>query len=350
MQIRRDRCLLCASQLEPLPGQGIQRHPPSASCRVLFTDAYGVCLTDEEAKIAETISDEAPVAEPVLGLFDMHPPVEYVLGQMFEAFGEPRLGGASTGKGWSSFAVAQRCLYLWRKRYVERALPPIVVESEALAIGTLVHTFLALYYANRLGQYRKLTPQACRDFALERANPRFVNEAWRVFSAYRLYYTHDILQPLAIEYDLKDPRTGESCRYDLVGFFPKSTPGRLAGTYLFEHKTSGRFDFDTLEGWANDGEVIGEASLWRRLGLDKRFGPLRGVVINILGKQQEPKFHRTTISPDSFLVSSHLDDLRRWDGLLQFCKATDNFPRSRGNCINRYGRCDWWEHCVTGQP
>lgn len=350
MNVIRDTCLLCGSALEPT-AHGVQRHPVVKFCRVTYTDTYGVSLTDEEVKIVETIIDDPPAAiEPSTGMFDLHPPVEYVLDQLFAEAGVPRLGGISTGRGWSSYAAAQRCFYLWRKRYVEKVRPPLVSEGETLAVGTLVHTFLALFYANMLGDYAQITPQGCYAYLIERANPAFVKEGWRIFSAYRLYYAHEHLQPLAVEYDLKHPRTGESCRYDLIAFLPKATPGRLAGTYVFEHKTSGRFDWDTLDGWANDGEVIGEAALWKTLGLDKRFGPLRGVIVNILGKQQEPKFHRTTIAPESFLVQAHLDDLRRWDGLLALCKATNNWPRSRANCINRFGRCDWWEHCTTGAP
>jgi len=123
----------------------------------------------------------------------------------------------------------------------------------------------------------------------------------------------------------------------------------LPGTYVFEHKTAGRFDMDTIDGWANDGEILGEIALWKRLGLDKRFGELRGVVVNIIGKQKEPKFHRTIVAPSSLQLASHLDDLRRWDGLIQLSRSTNNFPHARSNCIGRYGRCDHWDHCVTNE-
>lgn len=352
MIIRRNKCLLCGLELEPVPEwQGVQRHPESPSCGVTHTDTWGVALTDDEIKAFGTLHDDQPAQLAAeLGLFDLHPPVEAVLGQMFEEHGLPRLGGPSTGRGWSSFAVMQRCPYLFKKRYVERQAPPLFMESASLAIGTLIHTFLALHYANMMGDYAAITPEVCHEYLRTRANPAYVAEGWRVFMAYRLYYAFDDIQPLAIEHDLQDPRTGESCRYDMIGFAAKAKPSRPAGTYLFEHKSAGRFDFDTLEGWANDGEVIGEAALWRRLGLDKRFGPLRGVIVNLLGKQKEPKFHRTTIAPDGLLIKAHLDDLRRWEGLIQLCRATDNWPRSRANCIGRFGRCDWWEHCVSGAP
>lgn len=354
MNFDRDRCLLCGVVLEPGPHPQLQRHPKSDDCNVIYTDSWGVSLTDDQVAAISTLlpDDDGALAQPIseMSLFDVYPPVEAVLEQLFKDFGVPRLGGQSTGKGWSSYATAQRCLYLFNKRYVEKIQPDLVMEGEALAVGTVIHVLLALHYAGMMGQgaLGYMTPEVCHRYLLDRANPTFVNEGWRVFQAYKLYYLHDGLEPLAIEYDLKDPRTNQSCRYDLIAFFPKNLPGRPGGTYLIEHKSSGRFDWDTLDGWANDGEVIGEAALWLRLGLDKRFGRLQGVIVNILGKQKEPKFHRTVVSPLSLLVDSHFDDLRRWDGLLSLCRSSGNWPRSRANCINRWGRCDWWDHCTTG--
>lgn len=350
MTSSRTTCLLCGRELEPLD-HGVQSHPSAVDCRVTHTDIWGVALTADEILTFEAIRDE-PVQESTdLGLgLSLYPPVEDLIGELFDEMNLPRLGGPSSGRGWSSFALAQRCLYAWYKTHVEKARPEFYMERGALAIGTLVHLFLALYYANMMEQYLVLTPGACHAWLRMRgANPELMQESWRVFEAYRLYYAHEDLRPLAVEYDLRDPQTGRSCRYDLIGYYATSKPGRPSGTYLFEHKTSGRFDWDTIDGWANDGEVIGEAALWRRLGLDNRFGRLRGVVVNILGKQKEPKFHRTTIAPGVLLINSHFDDLDRWDGLIALCRSTNNWPRSRANCINRWGRCQWWEYCMTGE-
>lgn len=350
MNVRRNRCLLCGLELEAIPRSGAQRHPKVETCLVTYTDAWGVSLTDEEAAAVEVLIDEPPppLPEPTIGLFDVHPPVDWVLDRLFEAYNVLRLGGASTGKGWSSYATAQRCLYLWERQYVSRQEPDLGGENDAQAIGSVIHVLLALHYMQMLDGAYPISPEACFEHLIARANPVFVNEGYRVFKAYRLYYAYDDLQPLAVEYDLKDPRTGESTRYDLIAYRPKPKMGYLAGTYIIEHKSSGRFDYNTIEGWGNDGEVIGEAALWRRLGLDKRFGPLRGVIVNLVGKQKDPQFHRTTIAPDTLLIDSHLDDLRRWDALISLCRSAGFWPRSRANCVNRWGRCKWWDHCMTG--
>jgi hypothetical protein len=241
----------------------------------------------------------------------------------------------------------QRCPHLFKRKYVEQRQPGLFVESPSLAIGTLIHVFLASHYTRMIEPEYLLAPEVVHDAVKLYANPEFVGEAWRVFSAYRVYYSLEIIQPLAIEYDLKDPRTGESCRYDLIAYLPEGIAGYRPGTYVYEHKSASRFDSDTLEGWACDGEVIGQAALWKRLGLDLRFGKLQGVMINLLGKHKVPQFYRTLVSPDSIQIASHLDDLKRWESLIQLSTASNSFPRARGGCLGRYGRCVFFDECAT---
>lgn len=119
----------------------------------------------------------------------------------------------------------------------------------------------------------------------------------------------------------------------------------VPGTYVVEHKTAGRFDDATLDGWRNDGEVLGQITLWKRLDLDAIFGPLRGVMVNIIGKQKIQQFHRTVVSVQSWQSEQHTEDLRHWQGLKQLMISNGIFPRSRANCIGRYGKCVQWSHC-----
>ncbi len=343
MKIRSNRCLLCQRELEPF-GNGLQKHPDADDCEVLYTDAWGIAVDVEIVEV-----EEPPVEsnEPIF--IQTFPYVDEVLRDIFAEHGLGYLGGQSSGRGWSSISTFQRCPYLWKRRYLDNAQPIIAVESPSLAVGTLIHVFLALHYAAMVPDHPHavLTPEMVKDRALVRANPAFVQEAWRVFISYRLYYKGEIITPLAIEYDLRDPRTGESCRYDLIAYIDRQLHGITPGTYIVEHKSSDRFDNNFLEGWPNDGEVIGQVALWQKLGLDKRFGPLKGTIMNLLGKQKVPRYHRTYVSPDSWRVRSHLQDLQRWEGLINLAKSSDTFQRARANCINRYGRCTWYEHCAS---
>ena len=219
-------CFLCGDPLTPAAA-GRFTHPPVAYCNVKATDSYGIAV---DAPVVE-----APLAQAFL--LSVFAPVDAALPEVFAAAGVPRLGGQSTGRGWSSFALFQRCPYAWQRRYVTPATPGAVMESPALAVGTLLHTYLAVTYQRLIDPAYPLTSEGV-DQALRAAgcNPTFLDTAWRVFDGYRLHYTHDVLTPLAVEHDLVDPRTGESCRYDLIAHFPDSAHGRPAGTYIVEHK------------------------------------------------------------------------------------------------------------------
>jgi hypothetical protein len=356
------RCLLCKRKLAPI-GDGVFKHAKAADCLVRFADRWGVSI--DEALAALEGREPEPDPEPIFSVEGMiiFPSVEEVCSEVFASAGLQRLGGQSSGRGWTSVSIYQRCPYAWKRRYIDDSRPFITgIEPPARAIGTLVHTFLAIYYSRMIIPDYPVTPESMYDGLMLKANPELVREGWRLFRAYALYYQHENIQPLAIEHDLKDPRTGESCRYDLIAFMPEDEVGSgvrrdglIPGTYQLEHKTAGRFDDATLDGWANDGEVIGQMMLWERLGLDKRFGPIRGTIVNIIGKHKEtargggPQFHRTLVAPASWQTAQHQRDLRSWEAQIKTSLASGHFPRARGGCINRYGKCDHWNHCATAE-
>lgn len=348
-------CLLCDTELEPqLEGDylGYQKHPVSEFCLVRWADNFGVCVSNDVDWIPPVLPGSDPAPDAFETSLQMFPFVDQVLERIFERRGIPRLGGMSSGKGWSSFALFQRCPHAWRRRYIDNAKPRmfITVESPALAVGSIIHAFLAVFYTKIIQPDYPLTVEELRRELHAEANPKLVDEGYRVFYAYAVYYQHEQVIPLAIELDLRHPRTHESCRYDLIAFLREGMGPWPPGTYVFEHKSSSRFDQDFLEGWANDGEVLGQIMLWNDLGLDNRYGPLQGVIMNLLGKQKEPQFHRTLVAPESWMMDSHREDLRQWDGLIQLARGLNRFPHSRNNCINRYGRCGHWEECATEKP
>ncbi len=342
-------CLLCKIELEPSMIDGLFNHPEREDCLVSVTDHFGIAVDSEASE--ELLQQDVPASDFLEELdIKLFPPVEDALMKIFGKYGIERLGGASTGFGWTAFSTYQRCPYLFRRRYVEpintvNLLP--ATEPEARAVGTVIHSLLAVYYTRMIDESYPLTPELLRDEMLQRANPEFINEGWRVFLAYSLYYQDENIMPLAVEYDLRDPRTKESCRFDLIAFFPESHADRAAGTYNVEHKSAGRFDDATLNGWGNDGEVLGQQMLWERMKLGLRFGQLKGTIVNILGKQKEPKFHRTTVAPETWQTIQHARDLKKWEAYVGVARATNVWPRARGNCIGRWGKCDLFEFCMT---
>jgi len=364
MNVIKSNCLLCGRKLWPASSDyartnGFQIHPNAANkangCLVKFTDRFGVAIEEEDLEDPSQPqgSDDDFLSELAVPV-TVYPTVDSVMHKAFAEHNVPRLGGASTGRGWSSFGVYQRCPYLWKRKYDRPTVyvstsTPSYKESPALAIGSIIHALLAIWYLRTIKPDYPLTPETFRDRMRSEADPALVDEGYRVFYLYTFLYQHDPIQTLAVEYNLRDPRTNESCRFDLVGFYAEAIEGRPAGTYIVEHKSSGRFDDFFVNGWGNDGEVLGQVMLWKRLGLDKRFGELQGVIMNLCGTQKEPQFHRTLVAPTSFQLEQHKEDLRRWEGLIQLSRANNSWPRARNNCANRFGTCQEFNHCSSGE-
>lgn len=342
--------MLCDRTCRATSNPNRYKHPVLAederNCLVVVVDRWGICADG----VVEPVKREPPPLFEVEGLI-MFPPVDDVLIEIFAAAGVPRLGGQSTGRGWSSVSTFQKCPYLWKRKYFDEARQVgIGSERPARAIGTLIHTFLAIYYTRMIEPDYPLTPEMVRDQLKLKANPLLVDEGYRFFVGYALFYQNENIEPLAVEYNIVDPRTGESCRYDLIAFFPEDAPGRLAGTYEIEHKSAGRFDYATKSGWPNDGEVIGQLKLWTDLSLDKRFGPLRGAMINLIGTQKkEQQFHRMIVPVLDWQLEGHRQDLKLWEVGIRNAIATGIFPRSRVSCVHRYGMCDFFDECASGE-
>jgi hypothetical protein len=349
-------CLLCNRHLASTTAPGFYLHEVAEDCLVRVADPFGVSLDDDYEVKGNEIFPKTETSHLDDGAIELTQffSTDQAISQVFAEKGLARLGGISSGSGWSNVSMFQKCPYAWKRRYLDRAEPAntlgIVGEPVALAVGSLTHVYLAIYYHRMITPAYPLTVEDVNQRVRELGcDPNIFNEAWRLFTGYRLYYKNEILQPLAVEHDLKDPRTGHSCRYDLIAFIPDESPGILPGTYIVESKTTARFDSNSLEGWSNDGEVLGQVDLWDRLHLDRRYGTLRGVIINLLGKQKVAEYHRTIVSPSAWQIEQHRNDLRRWNGLIQLAKSSDSFPRARNSCIGRFGRCAHFEHCSTGE-
>jgi len=238
-------CLLCNRYLVETTAPGFYLHEVAEDCLVRVADQFGVSLDDDYE-----VRDDEIFARAASGYVDLDDgaieltqffATDQAISQIFAEKNVPRLGGISSGSGWSNVSLFQKCPYAWKRRYLDRVEQPnilgIVGEPLALAIGSLTHVYLAIHY------YRMITPgypltvedvnQRMRELG---CNPAVFSEAWRLFTGYRLYYKNETLQPLAVEHDLKDPRTGHSCRYDLIAFIPDESPGILPGTYIVESK------------------------------------------------------------------------------------------------------------------
>lgn len=272
-------------------------------------------------------------------------PLDDVLKEIFEKYKMERLGGAS-GRGWSSYATFQRCPYLYKVTYVdgERGVAALALET-----GSVFHTFMALHYLWMIDENLALNPFVCRDELMNNgARPEAVVQGWRVYDAYSMHYEADYLMPLAME-EWAQGDNGNTCRYDLIARVDEAQPGIVPGTYIVEHKTASRFTADLLEGWHNDGEVLGQIMVWKQAKLDKKFGKLRGTIVNIAGKQKVPQFQRVIVPAQAWHVREHAEDLKVWAALQEMYRATNTWPKARNNCVHRYGLCSLFQHCSSNE-
>jgi len=327
------------------------------------TEIEGGASTDQRAAstppvgqpVAVGATPPAPVGyvESCLaqGLIPMTDPsivsIDKAIETVFEQAGVPRLGGASGDLGWSSFSVYQRCPYLYYRTYINPFVPKDEqIKSPALEIGSLVHVLLAVRYEHMRDPTYPFTPEKIYNALLAtRANAEVLMESWRLYQGYDIRWEADYLIPIVAEYHTVDPETRQSCRYDLIAKVTEAQPGIMPGTWCVEHKTLGRFDDTGLNGWRNDGEIIGQLMLWKRLKLDKKFGKLQGVLVNIIGKQKNQQFHRTPVPVELWKHKEHAKDLKVWRGLRLLCESMDTWPRARANCVGRY-QCGLFEHCA----
>ena len=137
--------------------------------------------------------------------------------------------------------------------------------------------------------------------------------------------------------------SGRSVMYDLT------VPGvhNFVANGIVTHNTSARFTMDLLQGWHNDGEILGQIMVWKQAKLDKKYGKLRGTIVNIVGKQKKPQFERVIVPAQAWHVREHTQDLQLWNLYQQLCRTTNSWPKARNNCISKFGMCDLFTHCST---
>lgn len=258
----------------------------------------------------------------------------------------PKLTGGS-GRGWSRWKLLQRCPYAYYLRYIRQLV--IEEESSALAVGSLFHAFAATYYHHMITQGKSVTVDAFKA-ALDDQNvsAEALYKSWYMFEAYRNHYCDDFIIPVAVEHQVEDLKTGNTCRYDLVAQIKKPPEGIKPGFAIVEHKSASRLDASTIDGWDLDGEILGEVVFWQRNRLDKVFGPLTVLIVNVVTKSKVTGFNRTYVHPLSARSAAHIRNLSYMTNLESRLKKANRWPQYFGSCIGRFGRCEYYDHCLSG--
>lgn len=301
--------------------------------------------------------------------------------RIFTSLNWPLLGGPS-GRGWSFFSTAQRCGQLFKKSYdvaPEKLLQK--VNAQPLQIGALFHTLEALYYGHALGNAFVLPDRqglvaeslalpgrrkrwsvpsgacetllkalrALKDEGGREPDATVIDEAERIFDVHTNWWDNrEDVQPLGVEIFARHPKLGYTCRYDLVARVGKHDPELPEGVFIFEKKSAKWIDEKLLEGWQLDGEVLGQLLCWKPSGMEELFGPLSGVVVDIVSKGRTVDCRRVIVPPTAPAVPHHEKWMRWVAAEIEQWRAVGVYPQRFANCWTRYGRCEEFENCTLG--
>jgi hypothetical protein len=276
--------------------------------------------------------------------------MDVAIREVFAAFGIPPLGGQSAD-GWSKVSDFLRCPYRYFLRYELGAEVPDAGNGgdPNLEVGSLVHVGLAVHYASMLPQgapgWHPNYPSPL-DFldAVEASGVELghVVRARQLLYGYWEHYNPDNLEPLAIEVPAGIEGVHTS-RFDMVA-------RRDDGTWITEHKSSYRETEEVIEGWYLDGEVVGEVYSWRLANLSQKYGPLAGVLINLLFKTNPPKFRRLEVPISSEVVEWYARDRAHWGSVRDHYRNIGYWPRKLTGCFSYNRFCGYRPHCRDGSP
>lgn len=321
--------------------------------------------------------------------------------------GLPILGGPS-GSGWSLYSVAQRCPHLFKRSYVDVPTENVTAAHEMrapaapLQIGALYHTLQAFFYACGLGECiehergliasnlkpklrgrpkKHTIPNNAADLLLaelrtmadalvdleaaanggkvaaKKPSAALIYEAERCFDAHTAFYADkEDLEPLAIEWKAENEELRYTCRYDAIfrvgpqhPLVYSGSPIQAGSTVVYERKTSAYLSEMAKDGWFLDGEILGELLNWKPSGCEKLFGPLAGVVVDIVTKAKTPAFHQVIVPTTLPTVAEHERWIRYTQGEMAMWQASGTYPKRLTQCFDRWGRCGNWHACAAGE-
>lgn len=261
--------------------------------------------------------------------------------------------GGPTEFGWHTIEPMFRC---WREYHLAKLHPEegrSQGSSMALAVGTIVHEFLAAHYTPRLVQRENFapsngaTPEALYQHLSENGYAEEAAEAWRLFDYYKLRYngqdtyTGEDAKILNIEHEVRRALPNGrpySVRADLVVELPD-------GVWVVDHKTAARASVEFVEGWQVEPSILGLFWAFQSVYGDR----LRGVSINGIVKTTAPKFTRNMYCVDQRMI----DD---WIRMVSYRTGEEGMAQNSGWPVNFsacfrkmgsfVGKCRYFERCI----
>lgn len=232
--------------------------------------------------------------------------------------------------------------------------------AEPLDIGLLWHGVLEHYYlgvqALQQGQWRPTTPEQDAFAFLQRFVDApgwgaFYDTVSRMLEAYLVRWRHNTdWEILAVEWTTG--WTAEShpelARY--MGFENTTRLDLLIRDHSLrpvirhvEHKSSRSLDPLTVQGYAQDDQVLGQCFLARYF-IDWGDELYLGAIVNITTKAKYPLCERLPVQPSDEQLQAWADSKRFWASFRDQYE-TFAYPKNYATCTRRFGRCQFFDLC-----
>lgn len=132
-----------------------------------------------------------------------------------------------------------------------------------------------------------------------------------------------------------------TCRLDRV-YWNES----LDGPVIQEHKTASFYSESLLASYRTDPQILGQIYLWEHSDFRKEHGALKAFEIDIAVKTKQREYYRERVPINLDAVEDWAKSMRHEWALLQFCLASDSWPRRRANCFTWARPCELHEVCA----
>lgn len=274
--------------------------------------------------------------------------------------GAPKEGPSIAG--YHKIVDFLRCPQEFKYRHTLGITPNGKDDKLALAIGVLTHVGRAHWFASQFKARVEECQEAIRQYVQTSAGKYKIDaerEACRLIAA---YVEHWRAQPLplcrAVEYEIGPAPLKEgdpfyayrTARLDDLSNYPdalnklcigdlKTTSDTIAGV-VNEYRQHGQFIlYSILYKMAKEGQAL--------------FGPIAGMMVDIMTKEAVPKFHRELITVTPFQEHWFTASMQGWLKAASQVTASTPVPRNVTQCsraVSRRGSymCDFHELCHYG--
>jgi hypothetical protein len=111
-----------------------------------------------------------------------------------------------------------------------------------------------------------------------------------------------------------------------------------------EHKSAGRLDIQTLEGYTQDLQTLGQIWLVEAEVDLSQYPTFVGSLVNVTSKTKEPGCERVPVQPSPAALNNWKTAMQKWRLLLPVYAEMD-YPQNFASCTRRFGRCPYFDLC-----